>query len=788
MHKKIIYTLVCIIGSTLSFSQPKNPLETKEKITSLFANYFALDRESIHLHINKTDFITSEKIWFKGYVLNRKTNAPSLKTTNVYAVLYDSKGGKIAQKLLFTNNGHFAGNFDVSDNFESGEYYIQTYTNWMNNFSEDESNTRKINVINPNQGKLRLNSSPNSNSVKIEFFPEGTNFIRGISNSVVVKASDCAGNLVKNTEAIITNSNGDVIKNVTINQFGYGKFEITPTTESYKFTLDVDNTKIESFLPVPIVTGFALEVNNYVLNEKTVIKLKTNSQTIQSLNEKLVYVIINQDERVIVHDVKLNTEKLNYELLFSNENLFTGINCIRIIDSNYNLLAERIIYQHLKNEFKSNLMLNIAKNSSLNLVGYSNYPDGNISISILPEETKSLQLNRSIIYDFTCHSYLSEDIPNFDYFLSQKSRAKSFELDLLLISQKTNKYNWNSIQNNPPTEKFTFDIGVKIQGTVNTELKDHNMYKAKIFSISEGLLATTDINEKNQFEFDKLLLTQSSDVSLLTLKMPKLEPIESHIIASVVSKQKPFIKGIALPQNCDLEKEIIPIVSNEMPIFKGKSILLKEVEIDKNELKYKNVFGNRNLTSFKVDESFGIQSLLFFIGSNGFNVNRTIYGDVSISSRKNVTLKGGTERPAVFIDGVQLFENRELSMYTMADVDEIYLSNSYFLGADGTYGMIKIYLKKKNYSYQKNIANSFKIDEGFERYIYYENNSNYLDYDSEGFKNYGVINYIPYTLIEDNGTYYIQTTDSYKGKMKLIIEGITNDGKLIYEEKLFQVK
>ncbi len=788
MHKKIIYTLVLIIGSTLSFSQPKNPLETKEKITSLFANYFALDRESIHLHINKTDFITSEKIWFKGYVLNRKTNTPSVKTTNVYAVLYDDKGMKIAQKLLFTSNGHFAGNFDVAENFESGDYYIQTYTNWMNNFTEDESNTRKINIINPSQGKLRLNTTPNSNTIKVDFFPEGTNFIRGTSNSVVVKVHDCAGNLVKNTEAIITNSKGDIIKNVTINQFGCGRFEITPTTESYKLIVNIDHTKIESLLPAAISNGIALEVNNYVLNNKTVIKLKTNAQTIRSLKDQLVYVVINQDEKVIVHDVNLNTEKLNYELLFSNENLFSGINCIRIIDSNFNLLAERIIYQHPKNEFNSNLMLNNAKNSSLNLVGYSNYPDGNISVSILPEETKSLQLNQSIVYDFTCHSYLSEDIPNFDYFLTQKSRAKSFELDLLLISQKTNKYIWNSIQNNPPTEKFTFDNGIKIQGTVNTQLRDHNMYKAKIFSVTEGLLATTDINEKNQFEFDKLLLAQSSDVSLLTLKMPTLEPIESYIVAQVVSKEKSFIRGFVLPQFCTLEKVIIPIESDEIPGFRGKSILLKEVEIDKKELKYKNVFGNRNITSFKIDESYGNQSLLFFIGSNGFNVERTINGDVIIKSRKNATIKGGTESPSIFVNGVQLFENRELAMYTMADIDEIYLSNSYFLGADGTYGTIRIYLKKKNFSYQKNITNSLKIDKGFERYAPYENNTNFTDYDSDGFKNYGVINFIPYTLIEDNGSYFIQLPKSYQGKMKLIIEGITNDGKLIYEEKSFTAK
>ena len=788
MHKNVIYPLLLLFALNLSFSQSNTTLEAKEKIASYYTNYFSLDRETIHLHINKTNFITPEKIWFKGYVLNRKTGSPSLKTTNVYAVLFDSNGRKIAQKLLFTSNGNFAGNFDVSEDFDSGEYYIQTYTNWMNNFTEDESNTRKIHIINPNQGKWKSNYSPNSNSIDVQFHPEGTHFIKNVSNSVAVKLTDCAGNVVRDIDAEVVDSDGKTLKTVKINQFGCGKFEMTPMHNKYKFIFTLEGKKIEAFLPQPIDLGFAMEVNNYILNDKTIITLKTNEQTIASFHDKQFYIVINQDEKVVVHDFNLTSNKLNYETVFSNEHLFTGINCIRIIDNNFNLIAERTIYHYPKAEFHSNLMLNINKNNSLNFVGYSNYNGGNISVSVLPEETKSLTLHQSILYDFTCQPYISETINNFNYFITESSRSKCFELDVLLICQKNNKYKWDLIQNNPPKEKFSFDMGLKVKGTVNTDLRDYNQYKAKLFSIPEDLLITTNISEKKEFEFDNLILAKSAEVSLLLLKMPSLTPVESSIVAQIASKNKPFIKGISLANySCPIEKEIIPIDAEELPGIKGKSILLDEVEIDKNALKYKNVFGNRNLRSFKIDDSYGNQDLLFFIGANGFKVNRTIQGDIDITSLKNSSLRGSeSERPAVFIDGFQLSDNRELTMYTMADVDEIYLDNNYFLSLNGTYGIIKVYLKKKRNTYQKNITNTLTADIGFERFESFENTS-YQDYDSNGFKNFGVINFIQYTLIEDDGSFFIQTPNSYEGKIKFVIEGITNDGKLIYEEKILSV-
>lgn len=788
MHKKIFYTLVCIVASNLNFSQTKNTIEEKEKITSFFTSYFALDRESIHLHLNKTVFITPERVWFKGYVINRKTRQPSLKTTNVYADFYDQKGNKLAHKLLFCSKGNFAGFFDLGENLESGEYYIHTYTNWMNNFTEDESYNTKIKVINPAQGNWEPNKNITHNGITIDFYPEGTHFVEDISNSVVVKVKDCAGNYLQNSQGEIVDQNGQVLKAVDFSQFGCGKFEITPNRNTLYFRCNVNGKKIESTLPTPVEIGFGLSVNNYVFKNKTVIKISANPKTVQSFDNQQFYIAINQDDKVVIHDFKISKEKLFYEFVFANEHLFDGINTIQILDDNLNLQAERIIYSFSETSVNSKVMHNVSNGNLSNYVGYTDLKEGNLSICIIPDGSKSQELSQSILYDLTCKPYILEPIDHFNDFVLETNRAKSFELDLLLISQKKSKYSWDLIKSEPPTEKFSFDAGIKVTGKINTELKNTNQYKAKIFSVSEGVLATTDINDKNEFEFDHLILKQSADVALLTLKMPDLSPIESYIIAQTNSKNKSFIKGFKIPEICNIEKQIIPFSIDDLPTVKSNSVLLKEVEIEKSPYKYKNIFGNRNLTAVKIDASYANRNLLSFISSYGFKVSRNFRGNLTISSLKKFSLMDANENTSIFIDGFELYDNDELDIYTMNDIDEIYLDNSYFSSHNGRYGIIKIYLKKKfSNAYQKNTNTNFKVDGGFEPFIPYEG-TKYQNFENPSFKKYGIIQFIQYTLIDENGSYFMQIPNTYKGKVKIIIEGITNEGKLIFEEKVMKLE
>ena len=136
MFKKSICFLFLLFFVSKNFSQNT---EIKENIAEKLNSYFDLERENIHLHLNKDLYLTDESIWFKGYVYNRKERLPFFNTTNVFVVLYNETGTQIAKQLAYANTGTFEGAFTNLKDLSSGNYYIQVYTNWMNNFQENES-------------------------------------------------------------------------------------------------------------------------------------------------------------------------------------------------------------------------------------------------------------------------------------------------------------------------------------------------------------------------------------------------------------------------------------------------------------------------------------------------------------------------------------------------------------------------------------------------------------------------------------------------------------------------
>ncbi|RZK84296.1 MAG: hypothetical protein EOO98_16850, partial [Pedobacter sp.] len=153
--------------------------DKKEKIAKAVTDYFALERENIHVHLDKNVFTIDEAIWFKGYVFHRKKNIPFFSTINVFAALLDEEGKVVDSHLAYSNIGSFTGSFKLSKKLKSGRYYVRFYTNWMNNFTEDESFMYPVTIINGSDSKGLAGSKPNYSKVNIEFRAEGGTLLQG---------------------------------------------------------------------------------------------------------------------------------------------------------------------------------------------------------------------------------------------------------------------------------------------------------------------------------------------------------------------------------------------------------------------------------------------------------------------------------------------------------------------------------------------------------------------------------------------------------------------------------
>jgi hypothetical protein len=787
---KLFFLPLTLLFSLAIFSQ-NNEETVKSKIGVVLENYFNLEREAIHIHLNKTTFLNEETIWYQGYIVNRKTSKPFY-TSNVFVLLFDEDGKQIDDKLVYAENGIFSGKIKLDPKLDSGNYYIQVYTNWMNNFTENESTLVKVNIINPEQG-IRDSKKIVKETLKIYLNPEGKNLISGVSNNIGIQVKDCNNNVPINLEATIQTSAGQALQTVKLNNYGYGVFHTIPTTTALKVVVKYEDKIIENNLPPANLIGLAIEVNSFILDNKTIIKVKTNEYSFNSLQFRGLNLVIHQDQNHIVQPLNFTSNNLEQIIIINNADLNPGINTIRIIDNELKEWSERQIYISPVSKNNYDIVKNSQQENGIKLAAFSNSTNNMISISVLPLETKSINDNNSIIAGITINPYLNTALLHSNYYLNDVNRLKYYELDLALLNQEGLKYNWEYMKLQPPTAHYTFDMGINLKGTIVNPLKDKSANKLKLVSSKEYITATADVAENGEFEFSNLLLTDSTYVILSLHKLPNFEYIETKLALQVLNGKKPYQKVFSglVKEKYSAENDTITTINLDFPDFKQKAIQLQEVvsKKKKKQLTYGNILSNRMLRGQKIDSTNNHMSLLNFIEGNGFAVNNTI-GNISIYSRLPQLSAGPPPTPIVFIDDRQLyFDFYELNDLKMNEIDEIYI-NAYtaVAGINNNIGIIKIYRKKEQNKYSKKIhPNSFFVKDAFSKFSTFQN-LEYMNAFSSGFNNFGIISWFTKTILDSDGNFTFDIPDYNRQNCKIIIEGMATDGQVFHEEKIVQLK
>lgn len=781
--------LLSFLISPFAFSQ-NDTNEEYSKIAGVLDNYFDLEREAIHLHLDKTTFMNTETIWYQGYIINRKTAKPYF-TTNVFVVLYDEKGKQLSDKLVYATNGVFSGKIDLNSKLQSGNYYIQVFTNWMNNFSENESTITKVSIINPTEG-LKNYKKINPESLELFLHPEGESLISDVSNTIGVQVKDCRGNSPENIEASIQKSNGEVIKTIKLNRFGFGKFDIIPDTEDIKVVVNIDNKIIEKSLQKPDLIGISIEANTFSIENKTAIKLKINPRSYEVFLSKKLNLVIHQDQKLTFYPIQFQKDNLEQTVVLNNGDLHEGINTIRIIDQELKQWSERLVYISPSYKKTFNVLKNNRSVDKINLIGYSDAPNSLFSVSVLPEDTKSIDGNNSIVSGITINPYLNKSLENANYYLLTPSRLKLYELDLALINEENSKYNWDLMKINSPKPNYSFDVGLSLKGKIDAAIKDKVYHKVKMVAYKDRIMMSADVSENGEYQFEHLLLTDSALVKLSLEKLPDFKNVVSSLNPQVVNRKRTFNKPILdyIEQSCTDNVPFDVFSEFDFPKFNGQIIKLDEVVVQKKTipLSRERVLSNTMLRGYKIDDSNNHGRLLNFIEMNGFVVTRNL-GDVYITVRQRMSLNSANPTPLVYIDDRLLFSSyNELDVMQMTEIDEIYLDANKMGGSiNNNVGIIKIYTKKpQNNVFSKPDPNSFFVKDAYSVSFPFKN-SDYQNVQARGFENYGIMGWSDLIRANENGDFKIDVIDYNQSKYRVIIEGMSSEGELYHQEKIVPI-
>lgn len=775
------FWLLLFLLSSYTFTFAQSNTITQENASLKLAEYYKLERENIHLHLNKNNYLTTENIWFKGYIIEKKIKSPYSVTSNVYISLLDESGTRLDTKLHFSENSTFEGMIQLNETYKTGKYFIQVYTNFMNNFTEDESSFFEINIINPLEENFINDKKINYDSVEISFSPESSIFLEGVSNVLGVKIIDCNNNGILIKDAEIQDSKGALQTTFSTDTNGFGRITIIPAkNEIYTAVLKINDNIIEKKLPIQNETGIVLSANNFGSAGKTLISVKTNNKT----NLKNSYsLIINQGEEVSVVPISFKSDEIQKNIAISNESLSLGLNTLTILDNEGKKIVERVIYNPILEKNQLELSTSFVKSDSIIITGKSFHKLGNISISILPNtdyDSPKKSIYNSLLFD----NYLNQTVKNLGYYLNEFSRSKHYELDNVLLHQ-TSKYSINkTLSNVNPTKKYDFDNGITISGTVNNTLyNDDESYSIKINALTLGLSETVKLNKKNEFIFENIIAVDSTSI-YFTLIDKKAKSKDLNLVTNLSKNTRKFFKPFIKNSTYCPEKSIEKYDGSDFPKIQG-AILLDDVDIKntikKDKLSNETRFNNASSRGYKINENVAstFRDVLSFIRSHGYNVTDT--GTEIFISRTYTTTFLGSNSPVVYLDDFPIESNNFLRNLNLSTIDEIYINKTGFgAGINGSNGVIRIYTKPvaSSLSNIKIKSKSYVIKNAFQPYVPYSNPKFNSIFD-ESFVKFGTIHWIPNINTDDKGEFKFSIPNLQQKKIKVIIEGITSDGKLL---------
>jgi hypothetical protein len=308
-----------------------------------------------------------------------------------------------------------------------------------------------------------------------------------------------------------------------------------------------------------------------------------------------------------------------------------------------------------------------------------------------------------------------------------------------------------------------------------------------------GLNQSTSVSNKNEFLFENIFAIDSTAIHFSLLNK-KLKPEELKLYCQILNNNRKFLKPfiidkkecVVITKNAFTDNSPFPKIENAIQLDSVNIISKKKKEMLVNTTN----FNNSVAKGYKINENLAntFRDLLGFIRSHGYNV--TVNGTEVIITRPFSNSFNGDLSPAIFIDDMPVDNFTYLLNYNLNSIDEIYVNKmGYGAGMTAPNGTIRIYSKNPGESLKSNIkikSKPFIVKNGFQQPSAFEN-PKYTNVNDASFLKFGTIHWEPMVETDAEGMFKFSIPNLYQKTVKVVIEGISSDGKLISETKTLTI-
>jgi hypothetical protein len=307
-----------------------------DSMLNIYANNYP--QEKIYLQLDKKIYRAGETVWFKAYIFTGAD--PSLSSRNFYAELSDPSGTILERKVFPVTESSTAGSFDLPKVIPSRHLHLRAYTTWMTNFDTAFYYEKDFRIYDN-----KLDSAGTVTVVqreaKMQFFPEGGDMVAGVETMVAFKANDQFG-LPVEAKGVIQDQSGKELLSFESTHDGMGKFLLGPDKGDSLTAVWKDDNGIEhrTGLPSPKATGVVLRA--ITGNQKVLFSVARSAEGGAELKR---LTIIGHMHQHLVYKARINLDE-NYMSggTIPTGQLPSGVLVLTLFDGNMIPIAERVVF------------------------------------------------------------------------------------------------------------------------------------------------------------------------------------------------------------------------------------------------------------------------------------------------------------------------------------------------------------------------------------------------------------------------------------------------------------
>ena len=798
MLKFSIFFLI-LFFSQISYSQTPEQLLEKTKL-----NYTA---EKIFIHYDKQSYIAGDTIWFKAYILDGFL--PSRKSTVLNVEMLSDSGKVIGRKILPISASMAANAFELPSNLQQGSYTITAFTGLMMNFGTSNYYNKQINIYNPANLKTAIDATFNP---EVKFFAESGNLVANLDNTVAFKCVDNNG-LPLNVAGKIINATGQEKAQFKSTHDGMGKFNFTPILGEKYFAECLIDASTKKTVALPAITLNASLMKLTFSEGKSYLEI---NNTNVSDNTKKPAFVLGVEENMIAFKIQLNENELVTKVELPTADLPSGILKITLFSKENQPLAERLAFINTDDyEVKTKLETNTlgttarAKNNFTFLVDDTTVGSYSVAVINAELEIENIEGEDNIISRFLLTDNLRGKINNPAYYFENNDEVHAKNLDLVMLTNGWRRYSWTEILTNKFPEMVYKDPNyITLFGSAFAPYTTNPLKEASLLFFVKTNDSIPDIinkatNAVGDFEIPGMLFEDSATFFIqnsnardkrinLKLKSPSLSNL-----FSINKKNIPYYNFIK--PNSNQFTQIAKMVNVKNTEIKNVQLLESiqlttkaKTAMQQYEKKYvKGLLGSSSARTldFLTDPPRSGVNILDYLKARLTGV--TITGgpvNYNINYRNTSSLTGGQIPMAIFLDEYPV----DVSMVATMPADDFAIVKVFSNGPlAGVGGALALYTNKDKKgkssaysSFSEAIIEGFAITKEFYSPNYdvsFTNNNTLNDNRTTIYWNPYLVNNKDYKQI--NFSFY---NSDYAKKFKIVLEGLTKDGRLVHFEKIVE--